>query len=67
MRRYISQAIAAPQDRPLFVYCISGDEAKHNAKHFDASWQTVSKHLRVLTECQLLKQEQSGMEIYYKV
>ena len=35
------------------------------AEHFDTSRQAVSKHLRILTECQLLKQEQTGREIYY--
>jgi DNA-binding transcriptional ArsR family regulator len=35
------------------------------AEHFDASRQAVSKHIKVLTECQLVKQEQSGREIYY--
>ena len=35
------------------------------ADHFDSSRQAVSKHIRVLTECELIKQEQSGREIYY--
>lgn len=35
------------------------------AEGFDSSRQTVSKHIQILTECQLLKQEQSGREIYY--
>jgi DNA-binding transcriptional ArsR family regulator len=35
------------------------------AEHFDSSRQTISKHIQILTECQLLKQEQSGREIYY--
>ncbi len=35
------------------------------AEHFDTSRQAVSKHLQILTECQLVKQEQSGREIYY--
>lgn len=35
------------------------------AEHFDITRQAVSKHLRVLTECELVKQEQQGREIYY--
>jgi DNA-binding transcriptional ArsR family regulator len=35
------------------------------AGNFDSSRQTISKHLQILTECELLKQEQSGREIYY--
>jgi DNA-binding transcriptional ArsR family regulator len=35
------------------------------ADHFGSSRQAVSKHIKILTECQLVKQEQSGREIYY--
>ena len=34
---------------------------------FNAKWQAVSKHLRILTECELVKQEQQGREIYYSL
>jgi DNA-binding transcriptional ArsR family regulator len=37
------------------------------AEHFDSSRQAVSKHLRILTECELVKQEQQGREIYYSL
>jgi DNA-binding transcriptional ArsR family regulator len=37
------------------------------AEHFDSSRQAVSKHLRILTECELVKQEQQGREIYYQL
>jgi DNA-binding transcriptional ArsR family regulator len=37
------------------------------AEHFDTSRQAVSKHLRILAECDLVKQEQTGREIYYKL
>ncbi len=36
-------------------------------KHFDTTRQAVSKHLRVLTECELVRQEQKGREIYYSL
>lgn len=35
------------------------------ASNFDTARPTVSKHLQILTECELLEQEQSGREIYY--
>ncbi len=35
------------------------------AGNFDSSRQTISKHIQILTECQLLKQEEAGREIYY--
>lgn len=35
------------------------------AEHFDTSRQAVSKHIKILTECQLAKRQQSGREIYY--
>lgn len=37
------------------------------AKHFDTSRQAVSKHLHILTECDLVKQTQKGREIYYQL
>ena len=35
------------------------------AENFDSSRQTISKHIQILTECELLKQTQSGREIHY--
>lgn len=37
------------------------------AAHFDTSRQAVSKHLRILTECELVTQDQQGREIYYRL
>jgi DNA-binding transcriptional ArsR family regulator len=37
------------------------------AEHFDTTRQAVSKHFRILTECELVKQEQQGREIYYSL
>ena len=37
------------------------------ADNFHTTRQSVSKHLRILTECQLVKQEQKGREIYYSL
>src|SRR3954465_4569720 len=66
MRRDIFQAIADPTRRAI-ILLIAFQSMTPNAiaEHFDTTRQAVSKHLRILTECQLLKQEQSGREIYY--
>lgn len=37
------------------------------AANFDTARPTVSRHLQILTECELLKQEQDGREIYYHI
>jgi DNA-binding transcriptional ArsR family regulator len=37
------------------------------AEHFDSSRQAVSKHLQILTECELVTQNQKGREIYYQL
>ena len=37
------------------------------ASNFDTARPTISKHLQILTECELLKQEQAGREIYYHI
>jgi DNA-binding transcriptional ArsR family regulator len=35
------------------------------ADHFDSSRKAISKHVKILSECQLVKPEQSGREFYY--
>ena len=37
------------------------------AENFHTTRQAVSKHLRILTECELVRQEQKGREIYYSL
>jgi DNA-binding transcriptional ArsR family regulator len=37
------------------------------AEHFDTTRQAVSKHLKILTECELVKQEYQGREIFYQL
>src|SRR6478735_4464681 len=68
MRRDVFQAIADPTRRAI-ILLIAFQAMTPNAiaEHFDTSRQAVSKHLRILTECQLVKQEQSGREIYYQL
>lgn len=37
------------------------------AEHFDSSRQAVSKHLKILTECNLIRPKHQGREIYYQL
>jgi DNA-binding transcriptional ArsR family regulator len=66
MKRDVFHAIADPTRRAI-VALIAAQAMTPNAlaAHFDTTRQAVSKHIKVLTECNILKQEQSGREIYY--
>jgi DNA-binding transcriptional ArsR family regulator len=68
MRRDIFQAIADPTRRAILVL-VAAQAMTPNAlaEHFDSTRQAVSKHLRILTECELVKQEYQGREIYYQL
>jgi DNA-binding transcriptional ArsR family regulator len=68
MRRDVFQAIADPTRRAI-ILLIASQAMTPNAlaEYFDSTRQAVSKHLRILTECQLVKQEQSGREIFYEL
>ena len=66
MRRDVFQAIADPTRRALIgLIALGAMTPNAMAEHFDISRQAVSKHLRVLAECDLVRQEQQGREIYY--
>ena len=66
LRRDVFQAIADPTRRAILVLVASrAMTAGAIAANFDSARPTVSKHLQILTECELLEQEQSGREIYY--
>ena len=68
MRRDVFQAIADPTRRAIItLIALQAMTPNAIAEHFDSSRQAVSKHLRILTECQLVKQEQQGREIYYQL
>ena len=68
MRRDVFQAIADPTRRAILVLiALQAMTPNAIAEHFDTSRQAVSKHLRILTECKLVKQEHSGREIYYQL
>jgi len=66
MRRDVFQAIADPTRRAILtLIALQAMTPNSLAEHFDSSRQAVSKHIKILTECQLIKQEQNGREIYY--
>ena len=66
LRRDVFQAIADPTRRTILLLLASqGMTAGAIAANFDTARPTVSKHLQILTECELLRQEQNGREIYY--
>lgn len=68
MRRDIFQAIADPTRRAILVLIASQAlTAGAIADHFETTRQAVSKHLKILTECELLAQDQRGREIYYQL
>lgn len=66
MRRDVFQAIADPTRRAIIVL-LSTQTMTPNAiaEHFDSTRQAVSKHLKILTECELIQHEQRGRELYY--
>lgn len=66
VRRDVFQAIADPTRRAIILLLTVGALTPNAiAEHFDSSRQAVSKHLQILTECEILKQEQQGREIHY--
>lgn len=66
IRRDVFQAIADPTRRAIIVLLTMGAMTPNAlAEHFDTSRQAISKHLKILTECELLSQNQQGREIYY--
>ena len=68
MRRDIFQAIADPTRRAIIILiALQAMTPNAIADNFNTTRQAVSKHLRILTECQLVKQEQQGREIYYSL
>ena len=65
-RRDVFQAIADPTRRAILLMVASRSlTAGAIAANFDTARPTVSKHLQILTECELVQPEQNGREIYY--
>ena len=68
LRRDPFQAIADPTRRAILLLVASHTmTAGAIASNFDTARPTVSKHLQILTECELLKQEQTGREVFYHI
>lgn len=68
MKRDIFQALADPTRRAILLL-IATQQMTPNAiaAHFDLTRQAVSKHIKILSESQLLQQQKAGREIYYNV
>lgn len=68
MRRDVFQAVADPTRRAI-IALIAFQAMTPNAlaEHFDTTRQAVSKRLKILAECELVKQEHQGREIYYQL
>jgi DNA-binding transcriptional ArsR family regulator len=67
-RRDVFQAIADPTRRAILVLLASQAMTPNAvAAHFHSSRQAVSNHIKILNECELVKQEQKGREIYYYI
>ena len=68
MRRDVFQAIADPTRRAIIgLIALQAMTPNAIAENFNSTRQAVSKHLRILTECELVKQEYKGREIYYSL
>ena len=66
LRRDVFQAIADPTRRAIIMLVAAQAMTPSSiAENFDSSRQTISKHIQILTECELLEQELNGREIYY--
>src|SRR5665213_1935552 len=68
LRRDVFQALPDPTRRAILLLVASQTmTAGAIASNFDTARPTVSKHLQILTECELVKQEQNGREIFYHI
>lgn len=66
MRRDVFQAIADPTRRAIIMLlAVNAMTPNAMAEHFNTSRQAVSKHIHILAECELVKQQQYGREILY--
>lgn len=68
IRRDVFQAIADPTRRAILLLIATHSMTPNAiAEKFKSSRQAVSKHIQILSECELVKQEQKGREIYYHI
>ena len=62
----IFQAIADPTRRAILtLIAIQALTPNAMSEKFEMSRQAVSKHIKVLQDCDLIKPEHAGREIYY--
>ena len=68
LRRDIFQAISDPTRRAILVLLTSqAMTAGAIAENFDTARPTISKHIQILNECELIESNQQGREIYYQI
>ena len=68
MRRDVFQAIADPTRREIIsMLATKSLNLNSVAENFNVSRPAISKHIKILSECELIQQEQVGREIYYKL
>lgn len=68
LRRDIFQAISDPTRRAILVLLTSQSmTAGAIAENFDAARPTISKHIQILNECELVEANQQGREIHYQL
>ena len=68
MRRDVFQGIADPTRRAILtLLALQAMTPNAIAEHFETKRQTVSKHIQILVECEILQQDQKGREIYYSL
>lgn len=68
MRRDIYQAIADPTRRAIIaMIAVHAMTPNAIAQNFNSSRQSISKHLKILSECELVTQKVDGREIYYQL
>ncbi|HEY4789087.1 MAG TPA: metalloregulator ArsR/SmtB family transcription factor [Bacteroidales bacterium] len=68
MKRDVFQAIADPTRRAILtLIAVQAMTPNALAEKFDSTRQAVSKHIKILCECEIVKQEKVGRQIYYQL
>lgn len=68
MRRDIYQAIADPTRRAIIaLIAMQAMSPSAIAAHFEMSRQAISKHMKILTECEMVSLDHKGREVYYQL
>lgn len=68
LRRDPFQAIADPTRRAILMLLAAHSmTAGAIAEKFDVARPTISKHMQILNECELIMSTQKGREIHYEI